>query len=791
MRDLEHINARTFEEAAAALTTGKNAKAIAGGTDLHTEMKDFILPVYPEKIVNLKTIPGADEVKDEGDHVVIGALTKLADIENNEKIPFDALKKAAHSVATPLVRNLATVGGNICQDVRCWYYRYPEEGGGVLDCARKGGKECYGVRGDNRYHSIMGGMKTEHNACALQCPAGTDISAYMEKLREGDIQGAADILIEYNPIPAITGRICAHFCQSECNRCNVASNQSPEEADDSVGIHSVERFLGDYIFAHPERYYVAPKNDTGKKVALVGAGPAGFSAAYYLRRAGHKVTVFDKMEKPGGMLMYAIPNYRLPKHYVESMTKLFEGMGVEFRCGVDIGKEITAEQLEKDFDNVFYATGAWKRPVLGFDGEEFTEFGLQFLVEVNQWLNKKQRDHVLVVGGGNVAMDVAVTAKRLGAGSVTLACLEAEAEMPASKEEIARAREEGVVVMPSYGVSKALIEGEKVVGMELKVCTSVYDENHRFSPQYDENQKLVINADSILMAAGQRVDLSFIKDEYNLAVERGLIKVDEAQSTSRAGVYAGGDAVTGPSTAIAAIRSGRNAADSINKGYGISREIPGHGDGFLKFDPSCLTLKESVKDPELSVTERSLDKEDSQTITEEQALAEAKRCMNCGCYSVNASDLANVLLALDAEIITTKRTIKATDFFTSKMDTKDLLDPGELVVSISLPKKEGYGTVYEKFRLRDAVDFAVVALAASYKTNEGVLEDVSLVFGAVAPIPVKATEVEAFVKGKKLTAEVIEKAADMSVKDCIPMAKNAYKIQILRTMVKRFLTEIA
>ena len=732
MKYFEHESAATFDEAVSLLKESPKGKTVvmAGGSDLIGVLKEQILEDYPEKVVDLKTVRGGEYIKQDGDTIEIGALTKLCDIVKsdllNEKAP--VLSQAARSVATPLIRNVATMGGNICQDVRCWFYRYPHGIGGRMDCMRKGGKECYAVMGDNRYHSIFGGMKVHTTPCSVQCPANTDIPAYMERLRQGDVEGAAHILMEANPIPMITSRVCAHTCQEQCNRCG---------SDESVSIHGVERYVGDYILEHPDTFYRAPETETGHKVALVGAGPAGLSAAYYLRKAGHDVTVFDKMEEPGGMLTYAIPNYRLPKSYVKQVAAAYEKMGIRFRLGCCLGEDIQAEDLEKEYDNVFYATGAWKRPVLGFDGEEFTEFGLQFLMEVNQWMNKKDRRHVLVVGGGNVAMDVAITARRLGAESVTLACLESEPEMPASREEIARAREEGIEIMPSYGVSKAIYEGSQVTGMELMRCTSVKDENGRFNPRYDREETLRVSADSILMAAGQKVDLSFLGDKYGLALERGLIQVDkDTQATSKSGIYAGGDATTGPATVIQGVRSGRNAAEAINRGYAVMPERR-REDKFIHFDTAGVKEEHAVKDKELSAAERALDKEDSFTLTGEEAAREAGRCMNCGCYSVNASDISPVLILLDARIVTTKKTVRAADFFTTRLKAADMLDTDELVTAVRFRVPEGYTTAYDKFRVREAVDFAIVSLAYAYRMKDGLIEDARIVLGGVAPVPME------------------------------------------------------
>ena len=785
MQEFKHVNAKTFEEASRELADGRKVDnlAMAGGTDLMTELRTRIQPVYPDKIVNLKSIEGAEYI--EGDETVkIGALTKLKDVEASGKLPA-VLREAAHSVASPLVRNKATIGGNICQDVRCWFYRYPEGSGGALNCARKGGAECFALKGDSRFHSIFGGMKVASPVgCSGGCPNNTDIGAYMEKLRAGDWAAAAEIFYRVNPMPTITSRVCAHLCENHCNRMTVMATEDIKDADDCVSIHTVERALGDYAMQHKDVYYKAPESETGVNVAVVGAGPAGLTAAYYLRKAGHSVTVYEKMEKAGGMLQYAIPNYRLPKHYVDEVAAAIEGMGVKFEFGKELGRDFDAESLERRFDKVFYATGAWKRPVLGFDGEEFTEFGLEFLVEVNKWMNKKKRENVIVIGGGNVAMDVAVTAKRLGAKSVTLIFRKPENELTASREEIERAKEEGVQIMPQWGVKRALYKDGQVTGMELKRTFYTRDEKGKLVLHYDEDETTIVNADSVLMAAGQQVDLSFLGD---YASARGRLVVDEeSQATSHTGVYAGGDIVSGPSTVISAIRQGRNAAEAINASVGIAKPVYKH-EGFLKFDPSFAELHRGVKDISIPVEERNLEREDTVTISMEAAEAEAKRCMNCGCYSVNASDISPALLLLDADIVTTKRTIKAAEFFTEHLDTKDQLEPGEIVTEIVVKPDAEAVTHYEKFRIRKSLDFAIVSLASSYKAGG---KDIRLVLGGVAPVPVELTKVEEYLAGKELTDDVIAAAAELSVEGALPIRNNEYKVQEVRVMVKRFLESI-
>ena len=776
MKHFDYTRAQSFAEASQQAQAG--ATVLAGGTDLLGGMKTEITADYPEKIVSMKQIPGADRIEVSDGVLRIGAMAKLSHIAASELVQkhVPALAEAAHSVATPLVRNLGTIGGNLCQDVRCWFYRYPHEIGGRLDCARKGGAQCYGILGDNRYHSIFGGMKTGLTPCSAECPAGTDIPAYMQKIREGNWDAAARIILQANPLPMLTSRVCPHTCQEKCNQC---------QHGDSVSIHSVERALGDYILANSDRYYTAPKTETGKKTAIVGGGPAGLACAFFLRSAGHSVTVYERMEEAGGVLMYGIPEYRLPKHYVRDVVKAIAGMGVRFVLSTEVGKDITIEEIEQANDSVFLDTGAWKQPILGIDGESLTQFGLNFLVEVKKFMSKQIGKDVLVCGGGNVAMDVALTARRLGAEHVTLVCLEQRHEMPASTEEIARAEEEGVKIINGRGLKEVVYDGDRVVGMNTNRCVAVRDESGRFNPQYDNDDVQLIEAGSIILATGQRVDLDFLGDKFRDEIKsaRGLIAVGEHNDTRKPGVYAGGDAATGPSVAIKAIRAGVNAAKNMSAYLGYPMAAPEKQSTLLHCDPQLVHNTKGAVEADTPVAQRSLSVEDSTSLTQKQAAAEAGRCMNCGCYSVNASDLSPVLVALGATLVTTNKTISAADFFTTKLKAYDMLDAGELITAIEIPIPEHTVSHYDKFRLRDSVDFAMVSLASAYRVENGVIAEAHIVLGGVAPTPLRREEAEQSLIGKAPSAEAAELAAELALQGAVPFEKNAYKVKIAKSFV--------
>lgn len=791
MKHFQYETPSTFEEAGKIVAEAQPGETavMAGGSDLLGVLKTELLETYPSKVVSLHDVKGADYIRSETDSVKVGSLTTLNELETSDAFDggLEAVKEAAHSVASPLIRNRGTLGGNLCQDVRCWFYRVPDQTGGILDCMRKGGKQCYAIYGDNRYHSVFGGMKVHATPCSSECPAGTDVPGYLDQLRKGDYDAAAKIILRYNPMPMLTSRICPHPCQDKCNQC---------EHGDSVNIHGMERSLGDYILAHADEYYKAPEKCTGKKAAVIGASPGGLAAAFYLRQAGNEVTVYDRMEKAGGVLYYGIPHYRLPKHYVEDFTKALEGMGITFRMGVNVGEDVTVEQLDQEYDALYFGTGAWKQPILGIDGENLTEFGLNFLVDVNTYLQKAIGNNVLVCGGGNVAMDVALTAIRLGAKNVKLVCLEKRNEMPASAEEIARAEEEGLEIHNGWGLSKVLTdENGKVRGLESMKCTAVRDETGRFHPQYDYSEMKEFESDYIILATGQRVDISFLGEKFSeqLKSKRGLIDADlETLRTRNPKIYAGGDAVTGPNIAIRAIRAGRVAAGNINKDFGIEPEPIPVQEGFLHFDPEEVRDKTMHKLPERPLGTRTLTDEDASSFDAETAKKEASRCMNCGCYSVNASDLSPVMVMADAVIHTSKgRDVKAEDFFCTKLKAYANLEPGELITEVSIPKKEGWKTGYQKLRLRPAIDFAIISLAWGVKMNAGVIEDARLVLGAVAPVPVRLSKVEAYLKGRKPDAETAETAAEMAVEGAQGIGENAYKIDEIKAYVRRMVEALA
>ncbi len=794
---------------------GRHGAALAGGTDLLGALKDRLHPAPPELLVDLKGIAGLSGVEWRDGALRIGALTRIADLERDplvrEHVP--ALAEAAHAVASPQLRTMGTVGGNICQEPRCWYYRAADN---AFFCTRKGGAYCHALTGDNRYHSIFGSMKVDTRPCTAACPGGVEIPEYMELLRAGDIDGAARRLLASNPLPMVTGRVCPHACQDDCNR---------RLYDEAVSIRDVERFLGDHVLAHPE-LLGAPAADSGRRVAVIGSGPAGLAAAHYLRLRGHGVVVFDRQAQPGGMLRYGIPAYRLPKDVLEQLIAIDQSRGIEFRCGVTFGSStasdrqaadlaaegrITLASLRTEFDGVFIATGAWGLPRIGLAGEEELAGGLTFLSEVAEGARRVPGPRLLVIGGGSVAIDVAVTARRLGAEEVTVACLESCEEMPALLDEVEEALAEGIELLPSCGPARLLRKHGRLTGIELVRCTSVFDEQCCFAPSFDESDRLTVEADEVILAVGQRVETDMLA-AAGLDLEGGRLKVDEAtQQTSLSGVCAGGDVVSGPATVIAALAAGRRAAATLDGHLSVTdaagdrresaktaaddvREEPPRR--FQRFDPACLD-----RSPACSVTvpapgDRSLTGEDVATVDARAAACEAQRCFDCGCVAVTPSDLAPLLVALDADVVTGERTLAAADFFATPPAGSTVLAPDELVTAVVVPASAvRRRSAFRKFRLRNTIDFPIVSAAVSIDVKDGTIVDARVVLGAAAPVPLRATAAEDALRDRPsadlASGELAREAAESALEGALPLAHNAYKAQIAGALVRRALLSLA
>ncbi|MDA3790385.1 MAG: FAD binding domain-containing protein [Desulfobacula sp.] len=776
MKPFGHFKSSSLDEASAILKEycGK-AKPVAGGTDFFGGLKASIHPQYPEAVVDLKTIENLSYIEEKNQELVLGSMTLISDIEKNQiiKDKFPLLADAASVVASPQIRNMGTLGGNICQEPRCWYYRHPDN---TFNCIRKGGIYCNALHGDNRYHSIFGSMRVDKKACSSACPAGTDIPAYMDMIRKGKLDEAAAILLKKNPMPAITGRVCPHFCEENCGRTRV---------DENVSVRGVERFLGDYILENHHRIMPGPARQTNKTVAVVGSGPSGLATAYYLRCEGHRVVVFDKMDQPGGMLRYAIPDFRLPEKVVDRLISAFKNMGIEFRQKKEIGRNLEIKDLQKDYDALYLACGTWVVPTIGLKGEEHTVSGLDFLIMPDFEKSEILGRNTIVIGGGNVAVDAAVTAKRLGAKTVTMICLEKRDEMPANSQEVEQAIEEGINLMASWGPSKVEVKKGKVNSIDLVTCTSIFDKENRFAPVFDTSKLKSLKADMVIIAVGQRPDSSFLGS--SIITSNGFIVSDpETRQTNVKGIYAGGDGADGPATVVEAVAAGQKAALAMNQFLGCGSErVLDEKKRMNQFDLSCLKMSHRQKGILKSAEKREMALEDLAGLSLEQISREANRCMNCGCVAVTPSDLAPVLVALDAKVITTKRILPAEEFFTAGIMSSTALENDELVSSIVIPVQENIKTAYMKFRIRNAIDFPIAGVAVVLKIVDGIIDKARIVLGAAAPMPLRVRNAEMILEGNSVERVKAVEAASLAVAGAVLLKHNGYKLKIIKAMVKR------
>jgi NADPH-dependent glutamate synthase beta subunit-like oxidoreductase/CO/xanthine dehydrogenase FAD-binding subunit len=777
---IKYISVDNLQMAESLLKEYKGRSAVvAGGTDQMGLLKDFVHSNPPQVLIGLKPVKDFSYVKTEADGVRIGALTTLNDIAKDPSIQkaYPLLAQAAASVASPQIRNVATIAGNLCQEPRCWYYRNPDNN---FDCLRKGGKWCDALFAENRYHSIFGGMCVSAAPCNTGCPIHNDIPAYMTKIREGKIDEAVEILIRTNPLAAITGRICSHYCEEACNRFDY---------DEPVSIRNVERYLGDFALDHCEKFYLAPTKETGKKVAIVGSGPTGLTTAYFLRIQGHAVTVFEQMPVAGGMLKYSIPEYRLPKAVVQAQVDALKGMGIKFELSQGIGMHgLTLEDLKKNYQGVFLATGLWNGKKLRLEKSELLDSGLEFLIDVQTGKSKPLGKRILVIGGGSVAVDVALTAHRLGAKQVAMACLETLETMPAIPEDIIQAQQEGIAILPSWGPQQVLEREGKLAGMEFVRCTSVFDKEGRFAPAFDMDQRTTVEVDQVLVAIGQSADISYVGS--SLKTERGMVFTEKGSTaTSMDGIFAGGDVTGRSATVVHGMASGKEAAVAIDA-YLAGKEIaPSQiptGLVPLAINKAALATSERVITPEVDIVERNLQTEDFKSLTKEAVDVEALRCANCGCVAVNCSDVATALIALDAQVLTTQRTLAAEQLFAAPENSTTVLADDELIKEIWIPAPPpGNRQSYLKFRIRNSIDFPIVSVAFKSTIQDGRFHDSRVVFGAVSPVPVRARLVEDLLEGKASGEKLAIEAANLAVSNAQPLARNNAQIEVLKALINK------
>ncbi len=464
--------------------------------------------------------------------------------------------------------------------------------------------------------------------CKAACPAHIDVPGYLRMCAQGKRDEANAIIREKVPFPGILGRVCIHPCEDVCRR---------GEVNEPISICALKRYAADAdkgLWKNENRIAA----DTGKKVAIVGAGPAGLTAAFYLRKKGHAVTIFDAGKAAGGMMRYGIPEYRLPAEILDKEINEILDLGIDSKPGQVLGKDITLDQLTNDgYNAVFLGVGAQNSRRIPLEGCNVSDvlWGLEFLRRVAADEKIKLKDNVVVIGGGNVAVDVSMTALRCGASDVKMACLECLDEMPASPRELEEARAEGVKIMPSWGPDRVISEDGKVASMDLVECTCVFNEQGRFCPEFSETKECVL-VDQVILAVGQASDLSFLEDNSRIKIDRGLIVVDEESlETDMKGIYAGGDITKAPGAIIHAIAAGRQAAASIDKAIGGSGDIDevlfprGNPDAYLGRDEGFASWSRE-KVPELDAGTRIKGfQEIALGYSDEQAAKEAKRCLQC------------------------------------------------------------------------------------------------------------------------------------------------------------------
>lgn len=482
--------------------------------------------------------------------------------------------------------------------------------------------------------------------CKAACPAHVPVQAYLKKAHEGKFKEALDLIKKENPFPAVCGRVCNKRCEEACTRGDL---------DKAVAIDAVKKFIAEKDLNSkdrliPEKVIPSIHDGFNEKIAIIGAGPAGLSAAYFLALKGYKPTVFEKNARPGGMLVYGIPTYKLEKDVIDAEIEIIKELGADIKCNVEVGKDITIDELKKQGYKAFYiAIGCQggRRPGILNENANGAEIAVEYLKNSFEHQDEKFDKNVVVVGGGNVAVDCARTAMRKGAKEVTMVSLETRDTMPASDEEISETLDEGIKILNQYGPKEIKVdENNNITSIVFKKCTSLYDENHKFSPKYDENDTIELEASKVVFAIGQTIVWGDLLKGTKVTFTHGVYPVADklTYQTADPDIYVGGDVYTGPKFVIDAIAQGHYVADSLHRHVqkGASPTIGLYKHNFKELDKTDISFPvgyDNAKRQEAGMNEK-IDYKHSfrdahNTLTEEQVKIETGRCLSCGASVVD------------------------------------------------------------------------------------------------------------------------------------------------------------
>ena len=480
--------------------------------------------------------------------------------------------------------------------------------------------------------------------CKTACPAHIAVQGYLKMAAQGRYREALALIKKDNPLPAICGRICNRRCEDACTRGSI---------DEAIAIDEVKRFIAEQDLKAETRYIpkkIVPtlKGEFKEKIAIIGAGPAGLSCAFYLAEKGYYPTIFEKNEKPGGMLVYGIPSYKLEKDVVAAEIDIIKAMGVEIKTGIEVGKDITLDELRKQGYKAFYiAIGCQGGKKAGVPGEDAigVTTAVDFLREVGEKESYDILGDVVVIGGGNVAIDAARSSSRVGNSKVSMFCLESRETMPASAEEIYEAEEENVVINCGWGPKEILTEDGKVSGVVLKKCVSVTDAEGRFSPTYDENETITVPCKHVIFSVGQSIVWGDLLQGSKVELGRGNGAIADSLTyqTKEDDIFVGGDVYTGPKFAIDAIAAGREGAISIHRFVQphSSLTIGRNCRDFISLDKEDILVENydnssrQIPGRDSKIDHKKSFRDSSVGFTEEQVKAETARCLSCGASVVD------------------------------------------------------------------------------------------------------------------------------------------------------------